>query len=218
MNTFLENKYLTFKRHKRSTRRKASEGMTAAIILISFIITSAGIAFVILTMASEFQLELSNIGRQGNDAASTAVQVEGGIMSGYVSGTNTTISGFAFNLKLVLASGEVDLSSDAIEVWIIIGADEEMPCNHDQNVDSVVKAVNIAGVNSDYRYGIKWYDNTDSNEVLNPDEMARFFIGVPAGSGPAESERIVLSIYSEVATIKIMKHIPQGLDTGNNML
>ena len=48
---------------RRSPGRKASEGMTSAIILIAFIITAAGVAFVILTMGSSMQQQLGATGR-----------------------------------------------------------------------------------------------------------------------------------------------------------
>ena len=105
----IENKYVSYKRKKRSKLRRASEGMTAAIILIAFIITAAGIAFVILTMGSEMQLELGNVGQEGKDAASSALQVEGGIVTGWVDayGASTAnVTGFAFNIKLVLPQKE----------------------------------------------------------------------------------------------------------------
>ncbi|MHA1601997.1 MAG: hypothetical protein ACTSUI_03210 [Promethearchaeota archaeon] len=53
--------------------RKANQGMTAAIILIAFIITAAGIAFVILTMGSSLQQQLSATGQQGLQQASSAM-------------------------------------------------------------------------------------------------------------------------------------------------
>ena len=60
------------RRIKRS--RKANEGMTAAIILIAFIITAAGVAFVILTMGSTLQQQLSATGQQAQQQASSAMQ------------------------------------------------------------------------------------------------------------------------------------------------
>jgi hypothetical protein len=54
--------------------RKANEGMTAAIILIAFIITAAGVAFVILTMGSTLQQQLSATGQQALQQASSAMQ------------------------------------------------------------------------------------------------------------------------------------------------
>lgn len=54
-------------------KKKASQGMTAAIIMIAFIITSAGIAFVILTMGSSMQQQLATTGERGVEAASSAM-------------------------------------------------------------------------------------------------------------------------------------------------
>lgn len=61
-------------RQRKKRGRKANEGMTAAIILIAFIITAAGVAFVILTIGSQMQQQLSATGQQGLQQASSAMQ------------------------------------------------------------------------------------------------------------------------------------------------
>lgn len=61
-------------RQRTKRGKKASEGMTAAIILIAFIITAAGVAFVILTIGSQMQQQLSATGQQGLQQASSAMQ------------------------------------------------------------------------------------------------------------------------------------------------
>ncbi len=62
------------RRRRTKKGRKANEGMTAAIILIAFIITAAGVAFVILTMGSTLQQQLSATGQQALKQASSAMQ------------------------------------------------------------------------------------------------------------------------------------------------
>ena len=62
------------RRRRTKKGRKANEGMTAAIILIAFIITAAGVAFVILTMGSTLQQQLSATGQQALQQASSAMQ------------------------------------------------------------------------------------------------------------------------------------------------
>ena len=209
----MENKYVSYKRKKRSKLRRASEGMTAAIILIAFIITAAGIAFVILTMGSEMQLELGNVGQEGKDAASSALQVEGGIVSGYSTG-GTTVTGFAFNVKLVLPTGQVDLSADAITVWLMIGSDEEVECTYDAAAFSTLAA---AGANNDDEYFIQWLP-TGTGDVITSDEMARFYVSATTANGATESENVVIILNTGVATLKITKTIPVGITTGVNFL
>ncbi|WP_457917568.1 hypothetical protein [Candidatus Lokiarchaeum ossiferum] len=208
----IENKYVSYKRKKRSKLRRASEGMTAAIILIAFIITAAGIAFVILTMGSEMQLELGNVGQEGKDAASSALQVEGGIVTGY-STAGTTVTGFAFNVKLVLPTGQVDLSSDAITVWLKIGSDEEVECTYEGAAFSTLAA---AGANNDDEYYIGW--PSGSGDVITSSEMARFYVSATTANGAIESEDVVIILNTGVATLKITKTIPIGLVTGVNLL
>ncbi len=204
------NKYLEHKLRKRSRKRKASEGMTAAIILIAFIITAAGIAFVILTMGSEMQLELGDVGSEGREAASSAMQVEGGKVSAWVAGG--TVDAYAFNLKLVLGTGQVDLSSDAITIWLQVGTGEEEERTYTAGDATLALTANTANAS---KYFVNWYDGT--GDVLDPDEMARIYIG-GEGDPASESDDIVIIINSGVATLKIEKTIPVGLVTGHNYI
>ncbi|MHA1583698.1 MAG: hypothetical protein ACTSWL_00460, partial [Promethearchaeota archaeon] len=103
--------------------KKASQGMTAAIILIAFIITAAGIAFVILTLGAEMQVELGNTAESGKNAATSMMQIEGGVITGW--GSSNTIQAYAFNVRLVLNSGEISLATNAITVWVSINHGEE---------------------------------------------------------------------------------------------
>ncbi len=209
----MQNKYVEYKRKKRSKLRRASEGMTAAIILIAFIITAAGIAFVILTMGSEMQLELGKVGSEGKDAASSAVQVEGGLITGYTDGTPEVIA-YAFNIKLVLSTGQVDLSSDAITVFISVNHAEETLLTYDATCVNFTNAI-LIGQNNEY--GIEWFDQ-DTGEVLTGNEMARFYLG-QLSTPAAESEDVLIVINSGVATLKIELTIPIGLvASGSNIL
>ncbi|MHA1583859.1 MAG: hypothetical protein ACTSWL_01270 [Promethearchaeota archaeon] len=205
-------KHLVKKRRKNFLKRRGSQGMTAAIILIAFIITAAGIAFVILTMGSEMQIELGHVGDEGRDSASSAMQIEGNVITGYTNST-PAVEGIAFNVRLVLATGQVDLSSDAITVWYSINHSEETECTYDAAVTTLSDAANSTNAN---KYGIVWYDG--SGDVLTQNEMARFLIGC-YGNGANEGEEIFIVINSEVATMKIELTVPVGLTaSGSNLM
>ena len=208
----MQNKYVEYKRKKRSKVRRASEGMTAAIILIAFIITAAGIAFVILTMGSEMQLELGKVGNEGKDAASSAVQVEGGIITGYADAT-LDINAFAFNVKLVLSTGQVDLSSTSINVWISVDHGEETELTYDHTLTTLAL---MSATPADL-YDIDFYDESVSDTVLTGNEMARFSIGCLTDAD--ESEEVLIVINSGVATLKIEFTIPIGIvASGSNII
>ncbi|UYP48167.1 hypothetical protein NEF87_004452 [Candidatus Lokiarchaeum ossiferum] len=205
----MQNKYVEYKRKKRSKVRKASEGMTAAIILIAFIITAAGIAFVILTMGSEMQLELGKVGSEGKDASSSAMQVEGGIITGYTAAS--AVQAYGFNIKLVLSTGQVDLSSDSISVWLSVNHGEETDLAYDANLETLANA----SAEASNEYDINWYDGT--GDVLTGNEMARFLIS--STTGATESQEVLIVINSGVATLKIELSIPIGLvAAGSNIL
>ncbi|WP_371803730.1 hypothetical protein [Candidatus Lokiarchaeum ossiferum] len=207
----MENKYVDYKRKKRSSKRKASEGMTAAIILIAFIITAAGIAFVILTMGASMQLELGRVGNEGSEASSSAMQIDGGLIVG-TTDANTLVNAYAFNIKLVLTTGQVDLSDDALTVWISTNHTEELQCIKVDFAGETADAASTAadGYASTYAgYDIVWKNAGGATDVLEGNEMARFIIG--SGVGAAESEEVLIVINSGVATIKIELLIPIGL-------
>ncbi|MCP4761139.1 MAG: hypothetical protein GY870_05110 [archaeon] len=75
-NTRQRNLLARYRRKRYKRGKRASQGMTAAIIMIAFIITAAGIAFVILTMGTSMQQQLATTGERGNEAASSAMQFQ----------------------------------------------------------------------------------------------------------------------------------------------
>ncbi|MCP4764276.1 MAG: hypothetical protein GY870_21055, partial [archaeon] len=113
-NSAVNSKKRSKRTRSRNNRKKSgSQGMTAAIILIAFIITAAGIAFVILTMGSSYAQMTQTIGTEGQDYASSSLQVVGGFITGYDIDADEKIEAVIFCMKLALDSGEVDLSSSA---------------------------------------------------------------------------------------------------------
>ncbi len=126
-----KNKFLLHRIKHTSKKHRASQGMTAAIILIAFIITSAGIAFVILTMGGSMQQSLGTIGERGSEASSSALQLEGGVVIGYDVGGDGSIDAFTFRLKVVLETGEVDLQEDAIEMFALVDHDAQITLNEE---------------------------------------------------------------------------------------
>lgn len=195
--------------YKNSVQRRASDGMTAAIILIAFIITSAGIAFVILTLGSEMNVELGNVGEEGKDSASSVMQIEGNVITGYVN-SSKYLEAIAFNCKLILGSGQIDLSDDAIEIWVSLDHAESVSFAE----DSITSLSNAASKSQ--KYDIQWI-NADSNSIITSGEMARFYIGF-ANEGLAAGSQLLIVLYSSTATLKIEKTIPNGLVAGTNFI
>ncbi|MCP4762741.1 MAG: hypothetical protein GY870_13260 [archaeon] len=209
-----QNKFLLHRAKHRSRKKIASQGMTAAIILIAFIITAAGIAFVILTMGSNMQQELETIGTGGSDAASSALRVEGGFVIGYDSDSDATdIDAYVFTLKMVLATGEVDLSSTAAELTIVVSNNTEKTLTYDASTDTATAAALDA--DTDNTYGLIFRDD-DSDNILEPGEMVTVL--VVAGDVAAANKKIVIVIISGVAMIKITKTMPTGIEAGANIL
>lgn len=202
-------------RRKQGRKHKASEGLTSAIILIAFIITASGIAFVILTIGQSMQIELGNVGEQGKNAASSAMSIDGGIVSGYVGdpkGTTENVTAYIFNLRLVLSSGKVDLTNSSIECWIMVGNAEEARLSYQYGLD-----ISTATSNNDNEYYIDFLD-ANSNTVLEANEIGRFYISSTTALGAQSSQEVTIIINSGSATMRIEKTIPPGLQTGCNLL
>ncbi len=212
------NKYLLYRANHRSRKKRASQGMTAAIILIAFIITAAGIAFVILTMGSTMQQNLGTTGELGAESASSALQVEGGLVIGYEMGNNFYIDALTFNLKMVLKSGEVDLDDDAVEMYAFIENNDQVRLIENAtfgSVDNFCDTGNATLIGGDY-FKIGFTD-ADTDEILEPGEIAKIFIQFNANPvGPNEQFTIIL--ISGAAMLKVTRIIGSNVDMGTNIL
>ncbi|MCP4764211.1 MAG: hypothetical protein GY870_20730, partial [archaeon] len=200
-------------------KKRASQGMTAAIILIAFIITAAGIAFVILTMGSTMQQQLGTIGDSGSEAASSALQIEGGHIVGYSAlYGNNDMDAFTFRLKVVLESGEVDLDNDALEIFVIVAHHDQVRLIENATFaseDNFCDTTNSTLIGGDY-FKVSFTD-ADSDEILEPGEIAKFFIQLNANP-VSPNEEITIVIISGVAMMKITKTMPTGIDMGSNII
>ncbi len=190
--------------------------MTAAIILIAFIITAAGIAFVILTMGSNMQQNLGTIGEKGSEASSSALQLEGGLVIGYDIGGNGSVDAFTFRLKVVLETGLVDLQADAVEIFALVDNDPQITLAEELLLVNETRFKDTTG-NPDHGYLINITDG-DSDDILEPGEIAKFFVQLPNGSPVEANEKIIIVIISGVAMIRIEKTMPTGIDMGSNIL
>ena len=196
----------------RRSQRRASQGMTSAILLIAFIITSAGIAAVVLTLGAEIQIELGNIGDRGSELASSAIRVEGDIITAYGNVSSEKFLAFAFNIRLILDSGQADLGSDAITIFLAINHGEETEII---TGGSATTLQNAAAAYNSGKYGISWPMGT--GDVLNSGEMARFYLGI-ANITAAPKNQVYITIFSGVATLKIYITLPMSVRAGTQLI
>ena len=196
----------------RRSKRRASQGMTSAILMIAFIITSAGIAAIVLTLGAEIQIELGNVGDKGSDLASSAIRVEGGIITAYGNATAEEFHAFAFNIRLVLDSGKVDLGSDAITIFLKVDYEEETELI---SGGSATTLQNAAAAGNSGKYGISW--PWGSGDVLSSGEMARFYFGV-ANASISPRCKVYITIISMVATLKIIITPPMAALDGTQLV
>ena len=208
----LENKFLK-NRNKHRSKKSASQGMTAAIILIAFIITSAGIAFVILTMGSNMQQSLDTIGQSGTEASSSALEIQSSFIVGWSVASSETITGYSFLAKMTLDTGLVDLGNDSIEVSIIVGNNTEQRLTENASLESTGDILTA----SDNEYG-KYFYNNDTDEILEPGESVMFMIKTSDALGAIANQKIVILIVTGVAMVKIEKTMPTGIEDGTNLL
>ncbi|MCP4762954.1 MAG: hypothetical protein GY870_14340 [archaeon] len=209
--------YLEYRNKHRSRKKNASQGMTAAIILIAFIITAAGIAFVILTMGSNMQQELDTIGQEGSDSASSALQLEGGVLVAYDVTGNDLIDAFTFNLKVVLENGEVDLHENSIEIYTISAHldQQRLPKATIANVAAFVDTTGGGTAGFD----IDFYDAEGSpDSILEPGETASFLVQLQQNHGVGPGNTITIVIISGAAMIKIIRTMPVGFQQGATLL
>ncbi|UYP48168.1 hypothetical protein NEF87_004453 [Candidatus Lokiarchaeum ossiferum] len=198
-------------------KKKASQGMTAAIILIAFIITASGIAFVILSLGTEMSLELDKIGEEGKNSASSSFKVEGNIVVGYVEdpqGSTKNITTYVFNLALILDSGKINMKSNAITMWIKVGSAEETELSEADWSGGYLTGARASILN---QYDMEFI-NSNSDEIAESGELVRMYVSSTVALGAEPGTRVYIILNSETCTLKINKVIPDGLNIGSNML
>jgi flagellin FlaB len=206
------NKFLAH-RAKHRSKKSASQGMTAAIILIAFIITAAGIAFVILTMGSNMQMNLDTIGQSGTEASSSAMEVQSGFIVGWSTASSENITGYSFLAKMTLDTGLVDLGDDAIELSIVVGSNTEQNLANNATLTSTDDLL----VANDNVYG-KYFYNNDTDEILEPGETVMFMIKTSDALGAVANTKVTIIIVTGVAMIRIEKTMPTGIEDDTNLL
>lgn len=206
------NKFLNY-RNKHRSKKRASQGMTAAIILIAFIITAAGIAFVILTMGSNMQQSLDTVGQSGTEASSSALEVQSGFVVGWSVADSGTITGYSFIAKMTLDTGLVNLGDDFIELSIIVANNTEQILT----VNDTLTSTDDLLVANDNSYG-KYFYNNDSDEILEPGEIVMFMIKTESNLGASANTKVTIIIVTGVAMVKIEKTMPTGIEDNTNLL
>lgn len=210
------SKKIYFLKKLSSSRRKVqksrgSQGITAAILLISVILSAAGLSFVILTLGSNSAQKTEVIGGKANDYSTSAFELIGDLVTGIDTDDDTSIEGIVFSLGMILESGSMNLNEYFAELTIIIANNTEIILNYNISLDSIDKL----GANPNNQYGIKYY-NADSDEILEGNEMAMVFIKV--GTEISQSQKFTILISTSSAMFKIEKYIPTSVSNGSNVL
>ncbi len=143
--------------------------------------------------------------------------VEGGLVVGYDSNGNSQLEGLVWNMRLVLGTGEVDLSESAIEVSVFIGALNESRLDFNQYLNDEAYFWNSTATNN--TYGLKFYDEVHSNMILDAGEIVRFFVLLDANTHEITSnDNVMIVLISSVAMMKVSKIAPSGIEPGLNLL
>ena len=145
------------------------------------------------------------------------VKVEGGLVVGYDADGNNELEGLVWNMRLVLGTGEVDLSESAIEVSVFIGSLNESRLTYNQYLNDEAYFWNVTAVNN--TYGMRFYDEVHSNEILDAGEIVRFFVLLDANTHQiAGNDNVMIVLISSVAMMKVSKVAPTGIEAGMNLL
>jgi archaellin len=196
---------------KKSRKSRGSQGITAAILLISVILSAAGLSFVILTLGSDSAQKIEAIGSNANDYSTSACELIGDLVTGIDTDDDTSIEGITFSLRMILESGSMNLNEFFTELTIIIANNTETILDYNSSLDSIDEL----GANPNNQYGIKYY-NADSDEILEGNEMAMFFIKV--GTEISQSQKFTIMISTSSALFKIEKYVPASVSNGSNVL
>jgi len=204
---FLKKK--TIKR-KKVRKSRGSQGITAGILLISVILSAAGLSFVILTLGSDSAQKTEKIGNSAIEYSAT-FELIGDLVAGFDTDDDSFIEGIVFSIRMILDSGAINLNENFAELTIIVANTSEVALDYNSTLDDI----DDLGANPINQYGIKYY-NADSDEILEKNEMAMFFI--KAGSDISQSEKLTILFISSTALLKIEKYIPASVSNGSNIL
>lgn len=196
---------------KKSRKSRGSQGITAAILLISVILSAAGLSFVIMTLGSDSAQKIEAVGSNANDYSTSACELIGNLVTGIDTDDDSSIEGITFSLRMILESGSMNFYEDSTEVSIIITNNAEQTLTYNRSLDTIDKL----GTYPNNQYGIKYY-NSDSDEILESNEMAMFFIKV--GTHISQSQKFTILISTSSALFKIEKYIPAFVSNGSNIL
>ncbi|UYP44410.1 hypothetical protein NEF87_000695 [Candidatus Lokiarchaeum ossiferum] len=143
--------------------------------------------------------------------------VEGGLVVGYDADGNSKLEGLVWNMRLVLGTGEVDLSESAIEVSVFIGSLNESRLSYNSALNDEAYFWNSAAINN--TYGMAFYDEVHSNTILDAGEIVRFFVLLDATTHEiAGNDNVMIVLISSVAMMKVSKVAPTGIEPGMNLL
>ena len=120
-------------------------------------------------------------------------------------------------MRLVLSTGEVDLSESAIEVSVFIASRNESRLTYNSDLDSYEDFYNASVANA--TYGTQFYDEVHVNEILDAGEIVRIFVKLnPATHEINPNDKLVIMFISSVAMMKVTKTAPTGIESGVNIL
>ena len=142
------------------------------------------------------------------------MKVEGGFVVGYDTDGNNEIDGLTWSMRLVLSTGEVDLSESAIEVSVFIASQNESRLTYNSELDSYTDFYDSNVTNT--TYGTKFYDEVHINEILDAGEIVRIYVKLDTEISP--NDKLVIMFISSVAFMKVTKTAPTGIETGVNIL
>ena len=198
-------------RRKKSRKSRGSQGITAGILLISVILSAAGLSFVMLTLGSDSAQKIEAVGSKANDYSTSVCELIGDLVTGIDTDDDASIEGITFSLRMILESGSMNFYEDSTEFSIIIANNSEQILTYNNSLDTIDKL----GTNPNNQYGIKYY-YSDNDEILERNEMAIFFIKV--GTDISQSQKFTILISTSSALFKIEKYIPAFVSNGSNIL
>jgi hypothetical protein len=145
------------------------------------------------------------------------MKVEGGFVIGYDSDGNNKIEGLVWNMRLVLGTGEVDLSETAIEVSVFIGSLNESHLTYNSTLVNETYFWNANATKS--VYGMRFFDEVHSNSILDAGEIVRFFVLLDTTTHEVSAnDNVMIVLISSVAMMKVSKKAPSGIESGLNIL
>ena len=190
--------------------KKGIVGIEAAIVLISFVIIAAALAYVVINMGFFATQKTKETIGQGIEEATSALQLDGSVIG--KTGSSENISYIVFPVKLSVGKSGVDLSNGSVVVSVFLPNATLLNIYNGTYQGGSPTELNLTALNMGDDAAIAIFYNNDDDTVLESKEKA--FVVIHLGSNHELSDYEMIKIEIKTGTgaaLTVVRTAPGGM-------